>query len=609
MAKKYAQLVKTEKIDVRRKEDENVWYKSWTSKDGKYSIRCPNCGNIFVENEKNRKKYKDDAKEYFDYVYEKCPACGAERNEDEGYRQTGGDMLIIKSAMHFHNADGSHSVSIMSVKPDMFRMKNGEFGSRVTYVRERIIFSSNGHTYLKAPINIKTGRRVLRGKYPAGSIRDITYSFQEYSFKRMMPQVFTELDALKNRFRGLSEKFLKDIEANTGYYGEGRTNPIFRCIGMNDDDATALAHLTEKYHLPKGKKFRKMMVEHPIGVAKAWSNYRKLGLDDVNVFYAVYVSVCEQQLEDKKRDPWFILPDQKQDPSAGKDPEMLELGENDMRKVFEHVNDRFKARKESLKLAKRFTKKALKELLVQHGVMLIQDILSMTRNIMDAGVSEDVVERRCFKKNSVYKTHENVRRMYQMLQKQNRMKSAMETIFNAYNSRNEGNMVSAYCSLVQNADMEIEYDKKTAEFETEVGGIQFVLPKRTMELEEAGYALHNCVGTYKINAATHQDTIVFMKKGDDFVGCIEVNPNGTIRQAFAPCNESLEGKERAAFDKWCKKLHLGEKGYYSAVAHQGIKYTKKMEEALESFIKSHQKEYEAWVEELQKLNEQLAYAA
>lgn len=201
-------------------------------------------------------------------------------------------------------------------------------------------------------------------------------------------------------------------------------------------------------------------------------------------------------------------------------------------------------------------------------------------------------------KNNIDKTHENVRRLYQQVRRARKMQGIAPTVFRALNSKDKRAIASAYCELAKDADIAIKYDDDTKAYEQEVGGISFVLPKRTEELEEAGYDLRNCVGTYRVNALTHQDTIVFMKQDSKLVGCIEVMPDKSVRQAFGSCNTQLDGDKLKAFDKWCKKLGLEKKDHYGAVGHGEIRYTETMKRVLENFQQEHQAEHAEWLKEL-----------
>ena len=59
--------------------------------------------------------------------------------------------------------------------------------------------------------------------------------------------------------------------------------------------------------------------------------------------------------------------------------------------------------------------------------------------------------------------------------------------------------------------------------------------------------------------------IIIMKKDENYVGCIELK-NGEIIQAYGPCNRTMTGETKEAYDMWLKK--------HTKLMKSGIKYGK-----------------------------------
>lgn len=626
--KKYAPLVKQEKIDVRKKLEHFVWYRSLQYKNGEYGVRCPHCGKTFVWNENDHKPEPQEEPARFelfsfddipfdesepcpptsgnaDYV---CPHCGMAL-EFLDLRITTKDHLEPLTETIFTMEDGSKAISIVSAMPCVFKMANGEYGFRTTYVRERVIFSSNGHTYYRPPVNVNTGKRVMRDIWKS-KIYDITYHPKTFSFS--LVSAFDKVEAVyknlgknadRNRFRRLSEGFIREVSLSFDSAGL-RKYALHRAIGLEDDDAAALKHMTERFHLPKGKKFRKWMVRFPMAIAGAWLDYKKLGMDDINIFYNALDSLENVAKKFGDNDLELRLlqvvrqTTTQEEWLAEANKIAKDIDENTERRIYQMILGHFHiVSNKPREIRKHFTKEAVGYLLVYKNLNVFNDIKHMVRDI---GTDEETVRaiiHQCFKKDNIMKTHENVRRLYQQVRRERKMQGVAPMVFNALKSNDDRAIVKAYCEVAQNADVAIEYEDEVKKYEQKVDGISFVLPKRTEELEGAGFALHNCVDSYRVNVLTRQDTIVFMEEDSKLVGCIEVMPDKSIRQAFGPCNTQLYGDEKKAFDKWCKALGLGEKEYYGAAVHEEVCFNPKMVEMLKQFEREHPEEKEAWLKE------------
>ncbi|BCO16193.1 PcfJ domain-containing protein_gp140 [Bacillus phage vB_BceM_WH1] len=107
-----------------------------------------------------------------------------------------------------------------------------------------------------------------------------------------------------------------------------------------------------------------------------------------------------------------------------------------------------------------------------------------------------------------------------------------------YDLRYSGNMRETHDRLtrdygrVKQAPRTIPYSEDERTYLTaSYGGYDFVLPELTTELVECGQALDICVGGYGNEVAEKRTLIIFVKKEDKYVACIEVTPDGNMSQA------------------------------------------------------------------------------
>lgn len=65
--------------------------------------------------------------------------------------------------------------------------------------------------------------------------------------------------------------------------------------------------------------------------------------------------------------------------------------------------------------------------------------------------------------------------------------------------------------------------------------------------------------------------------------CIEVSPDFTIRQAFGPCNNELDGEAFKAYSEWCQEKHIVRRKAFSIHCAPGR--IRKEGISIENFIK------------------------
>ena len=96
----------------------------------------------------------------------------------------------------------------------------------------------------------------------------------------------------------------------------------------------------------------------------------------------------------------------------------------------------------------------------------------------------------------------------------------------------------------------------------------FFVAKDSMTLKIIGSAMSNCVGWgYAEAVRERRATIVYAMHKGKYKICIEVTPDFTIRQAFGPHNQELDGEAYEAYSEWCQEKHIvRQKAFYRRCA-------------------------------------------
>lgn len=104
---------------------------------------------------------------------------------------------------------------------------------------------------------------------------------------------------------------------------------------------------------------------------------------------------------------------------------------------------------------------------------------------------------------------------------------------------------------------EVSYDETIYALEGEYSGAEFTIIRKPLELRALGRRFHNCVGSYMEDVKQKQSVIIEMTIGSKAAACIELDPSGSnCRQAFAACNQPLEGAASDSFSAWTKKHNI-----------------------------------------------------
>ncbi|MGN0729185.1 PcfJ domain-containing protein [Treponema sp.] len=92
----------------------------------------------------------------------------------------------------------------------------------------------------------------------------------------------------------------------------------------------------------------------------------------------------------------------------------------------------------------------------------------------------------------------------------------------------------------------------------------FFVAKDSLTLKVIGSEMKNCVGWgYAEAVRNRRSTIVYAVHKGKYKICIEVTPSFSIRQAFGPCNQELQGEAFEAYSEWCYEKHIARRKAFS----------------------------------------------
>ena len=501
-----------------------------------------------------------DVKErYNNWKYRfKCPSCGNYGVVKAGVTVDRYDAFYPVNATIFTMEDGSKSISFTVRYENIIFPKAADNiedeyqGSPVynyTTVSGKIIYSANGHTYIKAPIDINTGKQVPWWKIRKNII-DVTYSMDTTSVTNFY---HTCLDALEkdgvlpkkyhliNRFRNVSGQLIADLSDGLSWCINNPVSKKFiqqycRTIDMYDNDLGIVSKITKQYELPQSKKFKKLLMANPYLITVTYTACKYFGFKDINTFYTLF--------------------------------------ETGSKAAQRRLNNSFAYGGEERLLFADYIRRALKVCaetkLLAHLLddTMFSDALYALKRAKNEGVLEEDIDR-CFK-SSLRKTHdsliETLERYMAMKKKVMAEKAVSKQVLAYKTARMQGQKDMVNITKQEIIRNKLEENQKILYTEEEIGkyekminGIKFILPRTTSELIVAGKKLHNCVGScYRTPALFKTSTIVLMEKDKNLCGCIEVN-NNSIRQAYGPCNKKLKDEEQAAFEVWRKTCGIAER--------------------------------------------------
>jgi hypothetical protein len=91
---------------------------------------------------------------------------------------------------------------------------------------------------------------------------------------------------------------------------------------------------------------------------------------------------------------------------------------------------------------------------------------------------------------------------------------------------------------------------------------EIVTATHTLELEEWGKTMHNCIGGYKRMAAEKQTILGAVLSNGKVVANFEIAPNGNLKQLLGTCNKPLATSQRTELEKAFKSKGVKVQGYW-----------------------------------------------
>lgn len=524
--KVYAPLVSEETYDFSQENATFLMISIYDNDNEKYAYRCPNCGKVHEEIRSGYIKKREFAS---------CPFCGGNTEVKWAY-----DHCIdrLHEAKIFHMADGSTAISLFA-RRIWFLYKNGILINKMRSWRARIVLNKNGHTYYKAPVFIKSGRKVPNLKCK-NEIVDVTYAnyfipyvIVDFLQKLINRGILQPNFTLRHRFQGASEECLKILDhvclMRTRFHYTKEATKMIRSIKVNDGDTEIMnAILSHISKAPKTKQFRRMFFKDPIIVWKNWKIYQALGMKDINSFY----KFCLNDTNIEGKTTYFVT-------------------ETSNAKEFAYMYIRT------------IGETAFADILASEDTSMLCDVVQYTSRLGLTSIR--------YMHKSLKKTHDDLMEAYkkhrEMSEQIRNVKDILDwdtLLLDEPDDKKKKDIQKRNMQIAeQTLNNTIEYSEEERSLEYTYNDIVFYLPPDTDHLLWAGNMLHNCVGhCYRINALHHESIIVLMKQQDKLVGCIEVN-NGSIRQVYGPCNRELQGEAKEAFESW--KQHNGFGDYVNQI--------------------------------------------
>ncbi len=569
MNKQYAPLA--EKITYKFKRDDKkilAYVRHKGDELPKVLLYCQKCGHIhLVEYSKNRhNRYNDGTYRSTSRTVErhciadkfKCPNCGYTAEVSSiPYSIDYPDQAII-----FKMTDGSMAISLIEEHLVLYITDGGQIIHRKRKLRHRIIFSSNGQTYVKDPVWIKSGRPVIRGKRTA-MIKNFTYCIDyvnssmnymlhELESKGLLPKYMN----IRNRFRNLSDRAIKELVTVMWYEDKKGTYlcklprsfaDFHKKIAKDINDEMLWNLIIKKLPAPlSGKRFRQELYANPIRTYFATKLFTSIKMHDPNSLYKFI------------RNGFILM-------KNGLVPDERYPLDNNIEFLTEYM--------------KKFGEQAAADVLASKDkIAIFKDTQHMAYDLSYC-FDEEYEPYMC---RNVKKMHDAILNRKKYLESLGQERKAIQVILQNDNSlRETTNKDTIRCikeyaletyERIHNND--IKYSKTERKLEDNINDINFYLPENTDHLIDAGERLHNCVGScYRIPALHKDCIIVLMKQEDKFVGCIEIN-EGKIRQAFGPCNKLMSGSILEAFETWKKKngLNSGNENRVLAPGHKKYQY-------------------------------------
>ena len=101
----------------------------------------------------------------------------------------------------------------------------------------------------------------------------------------------------------------------------------------------------------------------------------------------------------------------------------------------------------------------------------------------------------------------------------------------------------------------MNYPQEILDYEGELQGYEFKVVKETKLLADLGYVFDNCVAGYRRDVIENTSVIVYMRRGEEYIACIEIR-RGAVAQALGKGNHRLQGEPLMICRKWTEIHNL-----------------------------------------------------
>ena len=108
------------------------------------------------------------------------------------------------------------------------------------------------------------------------------------------------------------------------------------------------------------------------------------------------------------------------------------------------------------------------------------------------------------------------------------------------------------------SNVRLNYNEKILAYECKINDYEFHLVHETDKLPKIGFALENCVATYREQVVRHHSIIVYVMHNGEYAACIELQNERNVVQALGKHNARLSGKLHDVCCLWLRhhKLYL-----------------------------------------------------
>jgi hypothetical protein len=154
------------------------------------------------------------------------------------------------------------------------------------------------------------------------------------------------------------------------------------------------------------------------------------------------------------------------------------------------------------------------------------------------------------------KNNNAFRTLYDMVRCYDKLKSCDFDFTQKYSIDELHLYLAALASYKKNVT--IKYSENDYRLEVSDDAFSLKFAENTDELKSVGTEMDICVGSYADDAVNKECRILVLRdiNNNKPVGCIELNNNGTVKQAKGPHNRLLQNKEKEFVENWIKDKGL-----------------------------------------------------